>query len=198
VRPIEEMLNEAEYANSMEPDFVSAEKFKPLREQWHLGHFIRMYNVSAETPLIFGEHLSEASAAQPDFVVYDGSGTMYCYIEVTEWLEPYRKRDLEYRNDSPRVRLVGGLPGSPPLPNPLDRLKDQLRKKFRKQYPFNTWLLVDDNVGLGIYPWADRQFGDVEEAQRVVDELKGDLTRISQVWLLRETTRPMTVHRLFP
>jgi hypothetical protein len=91
------MLNEAEYANSTEPDFVVAEKFKQLREQWHLGHFIRIYNVSAETQLIFGEHLAEASDAQPDFVVYDGSGAMHCYIEVTEWLEPYRKRDLEYR-----------------------------------------------------------------------------------------------------
>lgn len=76
-----------------------------------------------------------------------------------------------------------------------------MKKKIGEKAPFyppNTWLLVDDNVGLADYEWAGRPLGDVEVAHQVVDELKNELHNISQVWLLREVTRPMTVHLLYP
>lgn len=211
MRLIEEMLEEAEKANrdsyerwesggSKAHDFMVAEEYKQIREQWFLGHFVRLYNERADVRLIFGQHLPESRTPQPDFAIYDDSGELCCYIEITEWLEPYRKRDQEYNQDYAKVkgpRLSGGLD----LPSPVERLKEQLRKKGQEKAPFyprNTWLLLDDNVGLGMYEWADKPLGDVEAASRVVDELKSELSNISQVWLLREVASPMTVHRLYP
>jgi len=211
-RRIEEMLEEAEKANaesrerweagrSQQHDFIVAEGFKQLREQFYLGNFVQLYNEAADTKVTFAEHLPEGRRPQPDFAVYEDTGAVHCYIEVTEWLEPYRNRDEEYRETFREgARPVGGVPGFAPA-SPIERLRDQLRKKLREKapfYPCDTWLLVDDNVGLGFYAWADRTFGDVEVARAVVDELRSELTNISQVWLLREVTRPMTVHRLFP
>jgi hypothetical protein len=121
-------------------------------------------------------------------------------IEVTEWLEPYRRRDQEYnRPFEGGAKHVGGIGVN--LPSPIKSLEVLLQKKVRKKspsYPRNTWLLVDDNVGLADYEWANRPLGDVEVARRVVDNLKGELRNISQVWLLREVGTPMTVHRLYP
>jgi hypothetical protein len=212
MRPIEEMLEEAEMANaesrqrweagqSGQHDFLVGEEFKQLREQFHLGNFARLYNETADIKLRFAEHLTEGQRPQPDFAVYYDSGALHCHIEVTEWLEPSRKRDEEYSGTfTEGARLVGGTPGVT-SPSPVERLKNQLQKKLREKapfYPSNTWLLVDDNVGLGPYAWADRPLGDVEVARGVVEDLKNELTNISQIWLLREVTFPITVHRLFP
>jgi len=208
-RSIQEMFDEAESANSRSAEdwqagriqrheYMVADEFKRLREQWYLGNFVRLYNEVADTKLIFAEHLPECSRPQPDFAVYEESGVLHCHIEVTEWLE-HRKRDEEYsRPFREGAQLVGGMPGFD-LPNPIDRLRDQLAKKIREKapsYPSNTWLLIDDNVGLATYPWADRPLGDVEAARVVVDELKTELGNISEVWLLREVSTPMTVHHL--
>ena len=158
-RPIEEMFEEAERANSrsgedwfageaQRHEYMVADSLKPLREQWFLGNFVQLYNEVADTKLAFAEHLPEGARPQPDFAVYDDSGLLHCHIEVTEWLEN-RKRDDEYsRPYSGRARLVGGMPEI----DPPNRLRDLLTKKIRKKapsYPSNTWLLIDDNVGFG-------------------------------------------------
>jgi hypothetical protein len=180
--------------------FMVAEEFKQVREQWYLGNFVRLYNESADINLVFGEHLPERKSPQPDFALYDDARVLRSYIEVTEWLEPYRRRDQEYnRPFEGGAKHVGGIGVN--LPSPIKSLEVLLQKKVRKKspsYPRNTWLLVDDNVGLADYEWANRPLGDVEVARRVVDNLKGELRNISQVWLLREVGTPMTVHRLYP
>jgi len=211
MRLIEKMLEEAEKANwssaqrwqsgqTQKDNFIVAEEYKQMREQWWLGHFVRLYNEMADK-LIFAEHLPERQISQPDFAVYDDSRVLRCYIEVTEWLEPYRRRDQEYKGPfEEAAKPVDRIPGAH-LPSPIKRLKDQLQKKIREKapyYPPNTWLLVDDNVGLADYEWADRSLGDVEVARQVFDEMKNELRNISQVWLLREVARPMTVHLLYP
>jgi hypothetical protein len=211
-RSIEEMFEEAERANSQsreewearrtqQHDFIVAEESKRLREQWYLGNFVRLYNERTEIKRALAEHLPESSRPQPDFAVYDESDVLRCHIEVTEWLE-HRKRDEEYTGPfTERARLVGGMPGID-LPNPIDRLRVLITKKIREKapsYPSNTWLLIDDNVGLGVYSWADRPLGEVEAAQMVVDESMNPAPEnISEVWLLREVRVPMTVHRLWP
>lgn len=203
-RSIEEMFDEAERANSQSAEdwqagrtqrheFMVAEDCKRLREQWYLGNFVRLYNKEADTKLACAEHLPEGSRPQPDFAVYDESGALHCYIEVTEWLED-RKRDDEYsRPYSACARLVGGRLGID-LP---DRLRGLLTKKIHKKapsYPSNTWLLIDDDVGSATYP-RDA----VEVARAVVEELmKTAPENISDVWLLRELSTPMTVLRLWP
>jgi hypothetical protein len=176
-------------------EFIVAEESKRLREQWHLGNFARLYNEGVETKLTYAEHLPEGERPQPDFVVYDPSGILCCHVEVTEWLE-VRKRDEEYSGPfSECGRLVGGMP------DPTDKLRIQLTKKIREKapsYPSNTLLLIDDNVGLGLYAWADKPLGDVEVAQKVVNELMQPAPEnISEVWLVREVSRPMTVHHLW-
>ena len=79
------------------------------------------------------------------------------------------------------------------LPN---RLRDLLTKKIRDKapwYPSSTWLF-DDNVGSATYP-RDA----VEVARTVVEELmKTAPENITEVWLLREVSTPMTVLRLWP
>lgn len=154
-----------------------------------------MYNEGVKAKLISAEHLPEGARPQPDFAVYDQSGNLLCHIEVTEWLE-VRKRDQEYSGPfSERARLTGGMP------DPTDKLRTQLTKKIREKapsYPSNTWLLIDDNVGLGFYPWANKPLGDVKVAQAVVDELMHPAPEnISEIWLMREVSRPMTVHHLW-
>ncbi len=206
-RPIPELLDEAETANTRSADnweagraqrheFMVADEFKQLREQWYLGNFVRVYNEKADTKLAFAEHLPEGARPQPDFAVYDEFAALYCYIEVTEWMED-RKRDHEYSMPYSGRARVGWMPRGI---NPIDRLRSLLTKKIHDKapsYPSNTWLLIDDNVGLGMYPWAGRPLGDVEVARPVVEEvMKTSPQNIYEVWLLREVSTPMTVHRL--
>jgi hypothetical protein len=207
-RPIEEMFDEAERANTRSAEeweagraqrheFMVADQFKQLREQWYLGNFVRLHNEEAGTKLAFAEHLPEGARPQPDFAVYDKSSALHCYIEVAEWMED-RKRDHEYSMPYSGRARIGWMSGI----NPILRLRDLLTKKIYDKapsYPSNTWLLIDDNVGLGMYPWADRPLGDVEVARTAVDELmKRAPENISQVWLLREVGTPMTAHPLWP
>jgi len=203
---IKEMFDEAERANEQSAEdwqagrtqrneFIVAEESKRLREQWHLGNFATLYNEGVHAKLTFAEHLPEGDQPQPDFAVCDQSGVLHCHIEVAEWME-VRKRDKEYSGPySECGRLVGNMP------DPTDRLRAQLTKKIREKapyYPSNTWLLIDDNVGLGLYSWANRPLGDVEVARTVVSELMQTAPEnISEVWLVREVSRPMTVHRLW-
>jgi hypothetical protein len=160
-RSIEEILEESERSNSRSREeweagtarrheWMVSTELKPLREQWYLGHFVRLYNEDAATKLKFAEHLSEGARPQPDFAVYDEAGVLHCHIEITEWLE-HRKRDAEYSAPFKEcARFVGHLP------NPIEKLRDQVAKKIRAKapsYPINTWLLIDDDVGLSDYPW---------------------------------------------
>jgi hypothetical protein len=206
-RRIIDLLAGAEKANSdsrtrwesgLSPrhEFMVADDLKELREQYFLGHFLIEYNREFNGPrLEFAEHLAEGDRPQPDFAVYDCAGDLHCYVEITEWLE-HRQRDHEYSQPFRETECLVGR-----MPDPTDKLRNQVSKKLQEKaphYPANTWLLIDDNVGRGVYPWTDNPLGDVEVARSVVDDLSGDMANVSQVWLLREVVRPMTIHRLHP
>jgi hypothetical protein len=82
---------EWEEGRAKRDEWMTSDRYEKKREAWLLGRFADVYNSEGSTQLIeveFGE--------RPDSVLYDAAGRLIGGAEVTEWIEPWRKRDKEY------------------------------------------------------------------------------------------------------
>jgi hypothetical protein len=171
---------------------------KREQETWLLGRFVDAYNDNAKIKLTWAE-LREA----PDFAIFDQDKNLICHFEVTEWLDPGRRRDDEYKS-SPISRAVP-VPDDPELRSQaLDHLRAQLSDKFRKakKYPKNTWLLISVNVLYSLFWGLKDAQGEAEAA--AVTSLLGTLEAerpdtISDIWILPpQRSLDTAINRVFP
>jgi hypothetical protein len=171
---------------------------KSETEIWLLGRFVDAYNDNTSRKLIWGER-REA----PDFAVFDEGKNLVCHIEVTEWLDPDRRRDDEYKS-TPISKAVP-VPDEPELRDrAIDHLCDQLTRKFRKarEYQANTWLLISVNVLYSLF-WGLKDAQGEAEARIVASLLEtigAEIPEtISQIWILPPLRGLETVvNRVYP
>jgi len=171
---------------------------KREQESWLLGRFVDAYNDNAKIELRWAE-LREA----PDFALFDQEKNLICHFEVTEWLDPGRRRDDEYK--SPPISRVVPVPDDPNLrTQALDQLRTQLSDKFRKakRYPKNTWLLISVNVLYSLF-WGLKDAQGEAEAAAVTSLLETLNAQrpdtIAEIWILPPLRGLGTViNRVFP
>jgi hypothetical protein len=171
---------------------------KKERETWLLGNFVDAYNENVEREMTWAD-LQEA----PDFAIFDQDKNLICHLEVTEWLDPGRRRDDEYKS-SPISKAVP-VPDDPELRSQaLDHLRTQLSDKFKKakKYPKNTWLLISVNVLYSLF-WGLKDAQGEAEAAAVTSLLETLNAQrpdtIAEIWILPPLRGLETViNRVFP
>jgi hypothetical protein len=175
--------------------WMTSEDHKKNREAWVLGRFAEIYNQNQNPDAAMDEvEVGEG----PDFSVFNAAGDLITGLEVTEWLEPYRKRDEEYSGE---IVLVRDVPDH--RPDPLVRLEEQLLKKFKQARKYNgsAWLVLHNNVGrMGLVDagWEGEE-KDIEAAIEVINRLDSKRPEtISQVWVFSPTRNPALLHRVKP
>jgi hypothetical protein len=112
--------------------FLTEQKQKKDREAWVLRHFAKAYNSGAKPALTYAREREP-----PDFEVFGAGQKRICFVEVTEWIEPWRRRDKEYSGSPSRVELVPKR-----LPDPVPAFRELLIRKFEKA-GFPTNVVVD-------------------------------------------------------
>jgi hypothetical protein len=163
-------------------------------ENWTLRYFCEAYNRGRSEQFEWVE--SGAPPKEPDYKLYTQLGATPTPVEVTELLDPGRKRDDEYKLAWETARCTGDyLPGEFPPDPPADYdrqliagARTLLSKKYSKDYPAGTWLVVYFNPTL----FTAFQEDTLVYAKRILSAALDSLPKpklISQVWLLTNDLR---------
>lgn len=168
-------------------DFMTKEPSKKAREQWVLRRFAAAYNHGYSPKFKYAE-----SSEAPDFLVFADDGAVEGLpIEIAELLEPERKRDAQYKSG------ITIRENPAPRPDYESRLAKEVSKllarKFKKGYPYGTWLVVYFNPDKGIFHDDLLCF-----AKRVMSHALESIpapTVISEIWIL---TNKGEVARIYP
>lgn len=142
---ISDELRRVQTTSLDDSDFNIHQKFQVDMEWWVLGKAVDgLKSVGIKAPE-YAEKRQEV-----DFITYDAKREIFCPIEISEAMEPGRKRVNEYREAKQRSNEPP-LPGKliEPIPDPWITLKDVLKKKYSKKYPPRTWLIVYYNISYG-------------------------------------------------
>ncbi len=110
-------------------------RYKDDLEWWVLGKISEILKMSSLPYPIYAE---KKSPPDPDFLTYDKSRNIFKYIEITEVLEPTRKRSDEYR-EMPNEEII--LEDEPNAKLSLE-LMERIKAKLLKRYGKNTWLFI--------------------------------------------------------
>ena len=135
-----------------DPDFHINQKYKSDMEWWVLGkagEILSELGFEYPTYAIKGE--------SPDFITYNERQMEFYPIEVTEVLEPDRRRAEEYKIGR-QITDWSKTPGRlvDPLEKPWLTLEACFLKKFKKKYPPKTWLIIYFNISyshISEYGW---------------------------------------------
>lgn len=172
-------------ADCPENSRLFSDRYKRVRECLALCRFAELYRRLGYKPdLNFVEGDGDPQRV-PDFTLYSGESdvTPACEIEITEILEPGRRRHDYYR--------FGPMSSDNPEPGPdymtklVDHVGGELGKKFAKSYPSGSWLVLYFQPEKLIY-WrlrgTDKEFVD----QVMGQALKNQTVRrgISELWVL--------------
>ena len=163
---------------------------KKPKEIWTLGRFADAYNSEIESAIVFAESIPEQQVAMPDFAVFDRLARFAYYVEVTELLNPGRRRDQEYAL-SPASILNQRSFSQSSLSSAKKNLKRIFTKKLRKRYPDDTRLVVYLNLGV---PLSDSYDEDVQITASVLydsfSSISSPYQRYGFCILLAKLTQP--------
>ena len=175
-------------------EHVAHSKHQEKLENWILQNFSCHYNRLHARQF---EWAKRGQPPQPDYEVLPELGAQPLFVEVTELLDPGRKRGDEYKSDlkQAKERTGGIIPPNfiPPSPaNYEQQLTAQafsrLEQKFSKPYPSGTWLIIYFNPTSFTPSWDDTlsfAINVVAKAASMLD--KPD--KIRQVWVLTNDGR---------
>ena len=173
VRLISELFGEAQQSNRKDSaSFMRDVDKQKLREQWILGRFADKYNKIAIQKMKYAEHLNPP---EPDFAVYDDGRQWIIDAEVTEALDPGRKRDLELRSESKGFKFV-------PEKDYFPVFQQRISSKCSKAYSRNTILIIYFNVSSSIYDLVDSKDYFSKTFFKSLQIPKDSV--LSQIWLL--------------
>jgi len=115
-------------------------KYKDDLEWWVLGKTAELLKSSNE---IFPKFADKLLPPEPDFITFDENGNKFNQIEVTEVINPNRKRSDECKK---LFKIKLSNPDNKININLLNALQEQLNKKLLMKYEDNCWLLVYFNI----------------------------------------------------
>jgi hypothetical protein len=135
-------------------DSMTNVRLRRRLENWTLRSFCEAYNRGRSEPFEWVE--SGVPPKEPDYKLYTQLDVTPTPVEVTELLDPGRKRDDEYKLAWETATRTGDyLPGEFPPDPPADYdwqliagARTLFCKKFSKDYPEGTWLVVYFNPTL--------------------------------------------------
>jgi hypothetical protein len=172
----------------------------PKLENWILRNFSDAYNrVTIMEKLEWVRR--GTPPMEPDFLVFTQPDGTPIPIEVTEVLDPGRKRQEEYKSAWEQAEQAGDYLVASGVLEPwpsyeealIAKARDGLVKKYsKKKYPHGTWLVVYFNPTLFMPLHEDTRVFAMHVMQTAIDSLPPP-ERISQVWIL---TQDMQITRL--
>lgn len=109
-------------------------------EWWILGKIVTLLSKDSIDYPIYAEKMKPHN---PDFLTYSENKNKFKPIEITEVIDPKRKRSDEYKNKISRKILEA------PNLDLWNSLKICLKKKFQKKYEPECWLFIYFDI---IYP----------------------------------------------
>jgi hypothetical protein len=166
-------------------------------ENWTLRYFSDAYNRLVNSQKL--EWVKRGKPPAPDYLVFTRPDAAPIPIEVTELLDPGRKRREEYRFAWEEAERTGDYLPASDMPEPppdyeeklVAKAREGLSQKFSKPYPEGTWLVVYFDPELKPLFEEARPFA-LLVMQSAISSLPPP-ERISQLWVL---TQDMQVTRL--
>jgi hypothetical protein len=172
-------------------EHMATPKGRRQRENWILRRFFEIYNSGQ-----LGTFEWVECGERPDYRVFVRPDSEPLPVEVTEFLDPDRKRDKEFKEALGRMKARGVDSDVRFVPDTPPDYEEQLTKharaklgdKFGKTYPPRTWLIVYFNI-VRLIPFdQDALAFAVRIIQAAVDTLSPP-ERIEQLWLLTNDRR---------
>ena len=117
-------------------DIYLDRKYKDDLEWWVLGKMTELLKASNEQYPVYADKLFPP---EPDFITYDVNRNKFNPIEVTEVIDPKRKRSDEYKNS---FKLDHTIVDSETNIGLWNTLKQRLNNKFLHKYENDCWLLI--------------------------------------------------------
>ena len=177
----------------MAVESMTNSKQQPTLENWVLFNFCEMYNRDRPQRL---EWVERGEPPAPDFLVFTRPNATPVPLEITELLDPDRKRREEYKSAWEQAERTGDYLAASDVPEPslgydrglIGQARQVLARKFGKPYPHGTWLVVYFNPRLFSAFQEDSLRFAVRIVQSALDSLKPP-ERIAQVWVLTNDLR---------
>ncbi len=170
---------------------------KKSREAWVLGRFADAYNANSSQRIIFAEEREP-----PDFALYGEFGEPLGFAEITEWLDPKRKRDDEYKSP-PRRKVIDVPDCEKRRADAIKRLEEQLGNKFEAAcgYPQGTSLIIHFNVNNVLWYESDpRDRAESDSVSEIVWKMRDSIpSTVTKIWLLSPTRGPGSIiNQIYP
>jgi hypothetical protein len=174
-------------------DNMTDSKAQPKLENWILVNFCEIYNRSRSEKF---EWVERGNPPAPDFRIFKETSATPTLVEVTELLDPGRKRREEYKSAFRRAQQTGQYAAVTDVPDPSPSYERALiaharmlfEQKFSKPYPDGTWLVIYFNPTLFTVLYEDTLSFASRVIQAAVDSISPP-TRIHQVWVLTNDLR---------
>ena len=164
-------------------------------ENWIVKSFSDTYNREGAHHLEWVRRCDQSDCAgedkPPDYMLAAQPDSVRQLVEVTEVLDPGRKRQQEYRETLEKIERCGtdfaarDLPETPASyeSDLIRRARVVLEDKFRMRYPRGTWLIVYFNPVLIASSGEDSHSFGVRVIEQALSQL-ARADRIEQVWML--------------
>lgn len=149
----EELKRVEELINSINGKIYQNRKYKDDLEWWVLG---KISEILKKHNMPYPTYAKKKLPPDPDFKTYDNSRNIFKYIEITEVLDPDRRRSDEYKIENPHNEII--LADEPNI-ELLQELKKRINAKLLKRYGTDTWLFIYFDISyshLSIYGYWHR------------------------------------------
>jgi hypothetical protein len=126
----EELKRVKELINNINGKIYQNREYKDDLEWWVLGkisEILKKHNMS------YPAYAEKKLPPDPDFKTYDNSRNIFKYIEITEVLDPNRRRSDEYKRENPHNEIILADELNIEL---LQELKKRIEEKLLKRYHY--------------------------------------------------------------
>ena len=158
-------------------------------ENWILLNFCCAYNRDQTQKF---EWVEDVEPPEPDYRIYTAQDAPAVACEVTEVLDPGRRRQQEYKSALKDARRTGEYLVARDVPEApadydaqlIEQTRAVLSKKFDKtKYPVGSWLVVYFNPTL-FMPWHEDTLAYATRILTAALQATAAPQRIAQVWVL--------------
>ena len=132
----EELKRVEELINNINGKIYQSREYKDDLEWWVLG---KISGILKKYKMPYPVYAEKKTPPDPDFKTYDNSRIKFKYIEITEVLDPDRRRSDEYKRENPYNEII--LADEPNI-ELLHELKKRIKLKLLKIYGTDTWLFI--------------------------------------------------------